>query len=285
MKTFALALAVMFTVAAGADEPRGIMVTNVTLGADYVDVAWTADVPPPYRAAIHVPRASRLGTGTPVEYVDTDALAARIPMDTGPAAVFVRVESAAGLRADRKMVRAEWELYCRREAQRPMKTVTDVKVPPSRDTGAVLATDGLPQQVSLDADPAGAVTWVPRLSSCTSATYSVVSAMPASRGVVRYVTNSVSAAQDAGCPGFRVRREVVPGGFALTACAAFSASTNASLPVLVRKGSVSPFGSEALWPDAANWDAAWVMVPAEEPVPYRAYFCDPDAAYDNRIED
>ena len=114
-----------------AEEPHSITITNVTLSANGVGVMWTSDVPPPYRAAVHVPRAARLGLGTPVEYVDTDDTSAVIPVDIGHASVFVQVykpdDPTVCAREQKRMIRTVWELYKRREAASPMTTITDVK--------------------------------------------------------------------------------------------------------------------------------------------------------------
>lgn len=266
MRTTAALLSLLVASSAVAGGTRGILITNVTFTSEGVHVAWATDMKPPYRAAVHVPRAALFRRDSPVEYVDTDSTSAVIPVDDCTPAVFVQVykpdDPAVCSEDMRRMLKADWYRYLEREDRRKTVSVADVRVPPQYDARGFVLCDGLPGPVSLDATTGPAAAWIP--CPATDVTVRVVSTV-ASRGPRPVtVTNEVVVARDpySRFPGVRVERSMTTNGIELAACEAYSFRTNVSQAVLVRTGYVSPYGSETAWRDSTNWYADGILVTA-----------------------
>lgn len=277
MRTTAALLSLLVASSAAAVDSRGIIITNVMFRPEGVYVAWAADANPPYRAAIHVPRASWTRRDTPVEYVDTDATSALIPIESFAPPVFVQVYKPDDPRVcqpgARRMLRADWELYLDNEDSSRTVTVADTRVLPSFDARTSLLYPEFPGRITLDASTGPAATWLP--CSATDVTFRVVRETGQVGPRKIFVTNEVTVARDPDSlfPGLRVEPRLATNGLEVAVCEAYSFRTNASQSVLIRSGYISPFGSETAWRDSTNWYADGILVPATN-VPYTTYSYD-----------
>lgn len=266
--------------------PKGICITNVAANSDGLFVQFVTDLPPPYRVGIHVPQELGLARTWPVDYADVTGCSVYIPGKFLDDNLFVQVykpgdPSVCPANLTRKMTATERaEFSHKRQAvigRRPryVQDPTWYDNPPVRTDLSGIA----PSEFELIGDR----TWGNFLySTNTDLRFSVDMInrqRPGSRGF-SHNTNTLSFAARDRDPkvgtGFRilvVETEDPDTGEPAMAClaaAAYSARTNMSQAVLLRRG-VFCLSAHGGWKYSVDWEGIPVMVPCTNAIPDRVY--------------
>lgn len=259
-------------------DQMGICITNITCTADGLAVDWVTDLQPPYRAAVHIPAEVALSRAWPVEYVDTDQCHAVITGKFYDVAVFVQVyqpnDRLCPPEFTRKMRPLEWVSYVSRVQRTPVRSIAGRRrwtdCPPSMNIG------GLDQEVmNVEADGS----WSAFVhTNATDLSFKLRFDNRQTPGSTTYETNSVersfsvSGRRADNGTGFRIIAKPLAGGmFDVEVSAAYSAKTNMSQAVLVKRGWKSLSTNGDRWKFSTDWEGAPVMVPCSNAVPYRIY--------------
>ena len=274
-------LAILVVLAAGLAHAAqmGICITNITCTADGLAVDWVTDLPPPYRAAVHIPAEVGLIRAWPVEYVDTDQCHAVITGKFYDVAVFVQVyqpnDRLCPPMRTRKMRPMEWTSYVSRVHRTPVRSVVGTQrwsdCPPNMDLGGVD-----PEVMSIEPDGS----WSAFVhTNATEMSFTLRALNRQIPGSSAYETNfvertfAVRGRPEGVGTGFRVvATPLADGEFDVEIAVAYSAKTNMSQAVLVKRGWKSLSASGDRWKFSTDWEGAPIMVPCPNAVPYRIYW-------------
>ena len=273
-----IALSLMLAVNASDASPMGICITNITCTSGGLAVDWVTDLPPPYRAAVHIPAEVGLSRAWPVEYVDTDQCHAVVTGKFYDVAVFVQVyqpnDRLCPPTHTRKMRPMECMSYVSRVQRTPVRSVVGAQrwtdCPPNMDLGGV-------DPEAMSVGPDGSFCSFVH-TNATEMSFTLRAFNRQTPGSKVYETNTVERTFSVrGRPegvgtGFRVvARPADDGEFDVEVSVAYSAKTNMSQAVLVKRGWKSLSTNGDRWKFSTDWEGAPVMVPCTNAVPYRIY--------------